>query len=80
METSTKGVMSGKGQSGLNKSLGAFYHRVTGISLQHALPYEMFTHGVPYEASRTYRTMKSEFESKRCAAMVEAHRQALRGF
>jgi hypothetical protein len=48
--------------------------------LQNALPYEMFTQGLPYEATKTYRTMKSELEYKRSTAMVEAHHQALRGF
>ena len=80
METSIRGVTSGKGRLGLTKSLGAFYQKVIKISPQNTLPSEMFTYGVPYEASRTYRTMKSEFECKRSQAMVEAHRQALRGF
>ena len=80
METSIKGVTSGKGHIGLTKSLGVFYQKVIKISLQNTLPSEMFTYGVPYEASRTYRTMKSEFECKRSQAMIEAHRQALRGF
>jgi hypothetical protein len=80
METSIRGVTSGKGRLGLTKSLGAFYQKVIKTSLQNTLPSEMFTYGVPYEASRTYRTMKSEFECKRSQAMVEAHRQALRGF
>ena len=80
METSIKGVTSGKGRLGLTKSLEAFYQRVVKISLQNTLPSEMFTYGVPYEASRTYRAMKIEFECKRSQAMVEAHRQALRGF
>ena len=80
METSIKGVTSGKGRLGLTKRFGAFYQKVIKISLQDTLPSEMFTYGVPYEASRTYRAMKSEFECKRSQAMVEAHRQALRGF
>jgi len=80
METSTKGVASGKGHLGLTKSLVAFYQKVAKIPSQDTLPFEMFTYGVPYEASRTYRIMKSEFECKRSRAMVEAHRQALRGF
>ena len=80
METSIKEVTSGKGRLGLTKSLGAFYQKVIRISLQDTLPSEIFAYGVPYEVSRTYRTMKSEFECKRSQAMVEAHRQALRGF
>ena len=80
METSVKGVTSGKVQLGLTKNLAAFYQRVIKISSQNALPYEMFIHGIPYEASRTYRTMKTEFEYKRNQAMIEANRQAFRGF
>ena len=80
METSIKGVASGKGHLGLTKSLKAFYQKVAKISPQDTLPSEMFTYGVPYEASRTYRVIKSEFECKRSQAMVEAHRQGLRGF
>lgn len=80
MEMSIKGVTSGKVRLGLTKGLGAFYQKVIKLSLQNTLPSEMFTYGVPYEASRTYRAMKSEFECKRSEAMVEAYRQALRGF
>jgi len=80
MEASIKGVTRGKIHLGLAKSLGAFYQSVIKVSLQNTLPSELFTYGVPYEASRTYRTMKSEFECQRSQAMVEAHRQTLRGF
>ena len=80
MEISIKRVTSGKGHLGLTKSLRAFYQKVIKVSLQNTLPSELFTYGVPYEASRTYRIMKSEFECKRSEAMVEAHRQALRGY
>jgi hypothetical protein len=80
METSRKEITSGKNQHGIMRSFEAFYQRVTEMSLQTALPYEMFAHGTPYEVSKTYRTMKSEFEHKRSVAMVDAQRQALRGF
>ena len=80
METSIKTVTGTKGQYGIMKSLEAFYQRITEMSLQTALPYEMFAYGTPYEASKTYRTMKSEFEHKRSVAMMDAQRQALRGF
>ena len=80
MEASLKTITGGKSQRGIMKSLGAFYQRVTEISLQSALPCEMFANGTSYEASKTYRTMKSEFEHKRSVAMVDAQRQALRGF
>ena len=80
MEASLKTITGGKSQHGIMKSLEAFYQRVTEMSLQTALPYEMFANGIPYEASKTYRTMKSELEHKRSLAMVDAQRQALRGF
>jgi hypothetical protein len=80
METSVKGVASARGHFGLTKSVRAFYQKVVKVALQDTLPSEMFTYGVPYEASRTYRVMKSEFECRRSQAMVEAYRQALRGF
>jgi hypothetical protein len=80
METSLKTITGGKSQNGIMKSLEAFYQRVTEISLQNALPSAIFAHGIPYEASKTYRTMRSEFEHRRSVAMIDAHRQALRGF
>ena len=80
METTIKRVTSEKSHLGLTKSLGAVYQKVIKVSMQNTLPSELFTYGVPYEASRTYRNMKSEFECKRNQAMVEAHRQTLRGF
>jgi len=80
METSIRGAASEKGHVGLTQSLRAFYQKVAKMPLQDTLPCEMFCYGVPYEASRTYRVTKSEFECKRSQAMVEAHRQGLRGF
>jgi hypothetical protein len=82
METRYRGGLGARVQLGVVKNVGAVVRRITAFRLdafQNTLPSEMFTHGVPYEASRTYRIMKSEFECKKCAAMVEAHRQALRG-
>jgi hypothetical protein len=80
MGTSIKGVTSGKIHLGLRKSLGEFYEKTINFSLQNTLPYEMLTHGVPYEATRTYRSIKSEFERKRSEAIVLAHSLVLRGF
>jgi hypothetical protein len=37
-----------------------------------ALPLAMFTYGVPYEASETYRTIRNEFESNKSLAIIEA--------
>jgi hypothetical protein len=80
METSIKTVTGAKSQHGIADSLATFCQRATGAYLQNALPYEMFTQSLPYQATRTYRVMKSELEYKRSAAMIEANRQALRGF
>jgi len=37
-----------------------------------AFPLAMFTYGVPYEASETYRTIRNEFESNKSLAIIEA--------
>jgi hypothetical protein len=81
MEISSKSPTGGKVKSGMAKSLlQTFYRNVPIVSAQNALPREMLAHGVPYEATRTYAVMKSEFERKRSLAMVEAHRRCLLGF
>ena len=80
MDRSIKVVTSGKVHLGLSQGVGALRQVVAMMSVRHLLPSEMFTHGVPYEASRTYSAMKSEFECRRALAMVEVQRQALRGF
>lgn len=80
VETSLRGLIGGKVKSGMIKGLGTFYQRVTIIGAQDALPRELLVHGIPYEATKTYRVMKSEFERKRTVAMIEAHRQSLLGF
>jgi hypothetical protein len=79
MKASLKVSSGGKIQNGMMKSLGAIYDTVTAVSLQNTLPREMFTNGFPYEASRTYKTMKSEIECTRSMALMEMHRQTLRG-
>lgn len=79
MKASLKVSSSGKIQNGMMKSLGAIYDTVAAVSLQNTLPREMFTNGPPYEASRTYKTMKSEIECARSMALIEMHRQTLRG-
>lgn len=66
------------------KNLGTIFRRVTSIQLKasrNSVPVAMFTVScLPYEASRTYHTIMTEFECKRSRALVEAHRQNLRGF
>jgi hypothetical protein len=36
-----------------------------------ALPLSMFTYGVPYEATETYRTIRNEFERNKSLAILE---------
>ncbi len=79
METSFKGELGGKAHHGVLKSLGVVYQRVTRISLQNALPYEMFAGGLPYEASKTYRAMRTEFECRKSRALIDANSCLLRG-
>ena len=42
------------------------------IASPDALPLNMFTYGVPYEATETYRTIRNEFESNKSMAILEA--------
>jgi hypothetical protein len=79
METPLKAASTGKVQYRITKGLGAIIRRVTAISPQSTLPYEMFANGLPYEALKTYRTLKSEFEHNQSTVMVEVHRQVSRG-
>jgi hypothetical protein len=37
-----------------------------------ALPLTMFTYGLPYEATETYRTIRNEFESNKSMVILEA--------
>ena len=80
MEISIKGLTGGKLKLGTVKSLGTLFHRLMTVAPQNALPYEMVAHGIAYEASKTYKIIKSEFECNRALAMVDVHRQGLRGF
>ena len=79
METSFKGELGGKAQRGALKSLGVVYQGLTRIYLRNALPYEMFACSLPYEASKTYRAMKTEFECRRSRALIDANSCLLRG-
>lgn len=42
------------------------------IPSSEALPLSMFTYGVPYEATETYRAIKNQFESNKSMAILEA--------
>ncbi len=83
MEIKFMGGLRTRARLGIVKNLGAVFRRVAAFrpdDFQNCLPSEMFSYGVPYEASKTYRIMKTEFERERCVAVMEAHRQGLRGF
>ena len=41
------------------------------IASSDALPLSMFTYGVPYEATETYRTIRNEFESNKSMSILE---------
>lgn len=71
-----KGGLRATAQFGLVKNLGTIFRRVTAIRL------DVFREGIsagmfvaeclPYEASETYRKIKTEFENRRSIAFVEA--------
>ncbi len=76
METSIKNLAAPKGRIGLLKSLAALRSTKIKMPSPEALPFEMFTYGVPYEATETYRNIRKQFEKDRSIAIIEA-RQAL---
>ena len=80
MEKSIKIMTTGKVDIGSSQKVGAFHQIAIKLSMQRILPFELFAHGVPFEASKTYNTLKNEFESRRAIAIFEVQRQALRGF
>jgi len=73
MERTMKRATSGKPHLGVTESLGTLFRRALTAFPQNTLPYEMVKYGLPYEASRTYRTMKTEFEHNRSEAVVQAN-------
>jgi len=72
MKRSIKGATS-VAHLGMTESLGTLWRRALTIFQQNTIPYEMVKYGLPYEASRTYRAMKIEFERNRYEAAVEAN-------
>ncbi len=80
MEKSIKTITGGKVSLGLSKNVGVISQLRTKLSMQHILPSELFAHGVPYEAAKTYSTLRSEFEARRAFALFEVQRQAFRGY
>lgn len=77
-----KGGLIAKAQLGLLKNLDTLARRVFTLRMnmfREGIAIGMFTAKyLPYEASQTYRTIKSEFEYQRSRALVEAHSQTYR--
>ena len=82
MEIRYKGGLIAKAQVGLIKSLNAMVRKVSALyvnTIHEGITIGMFTAKyLPYEASQTYRSIKSELEYQRSKALVEAHSQTYR--
>ncbi len=79
MEKSIRSITMGRASLEISKNVGTFSQIAMWLSRQRILPFEMFSHGIPYEANRTYSAMRSEFECRRAMAQFEIQRQTLRG-
>jgi len=66
---------------GFTENLRTIFRSISGIKLgmsQDKIPIDMFTNRyLPYEASKTYKIIVTEFQLNRMKAIVEAHRQVL---
>jgi hypothetical protein len=76
MEISVRNPQARRAFSGLLKTIAALRLNVVRIPSPEDLPRQMFMHGIPYEASRTYRSIQNEFENNKSLAVIET-RQAL---
>ena len=76
-------TLEGKVHSRVMSNLGASLRRIVANRLpvlKENISVDMFASNyLPYEASRTYRTIMIELDSKRSQALVETQRQLLRG-
>jgi hypothetical protein len=77
-----KGGLIARAQIGLFKNLNAIARKVSALrvnAFHEGIAIGMFTaEYIPYEASQTYRTIKTEFEYRRSRVLVEAHSQTYR--
>jgi hypothetical protein len=77
-----KGGLRARAQFGLVKNLGAIAIKVSALrvnAFNEGIHIGMFTaEYLPYQASDTYRTIKTEFEYRRSKDLVEAHSQTYR--
>ena len=72
VEISVKHLATARTLSGLIKIVTSLRLNSIKIPSPDALPLTMFTYGVPYEATETYRTIRNEFESNKSLAILEA--------
>jgi len=83
MEIRSRISVGGKTHYGVIASLGVALKRVAEIrvpTLRESLSVDMFTSNyLPYEASRTYRTIMTEFDCRRAQTIVEVRRHSMRG-
>ena len=75
MKTEFKGGLRTRAQFGLVKNLGTILRRVTAIRLgvfHEGIAAGMFaSEYLPYEASKSYRTIKTELECKRSEIQLD---------
>ena len=78
MKTEYKGGLRTGAQFGLIRNLGTIFRRVTAIRFD--ISHEGIAAGMfaaeylPYQASKSYRTIKTELEYKRSTVQVDALR------
>jgi hypothetical protein len=72
VEISVKDMATARTLRGLIKIVTSLRLNQLKIPSPDALPLSVFTYGVPYEATETYRTIRNEFESNKSMAILEA--------
>jgi hypothetical protein len=72
VQTPAKHLATARTLRGLKKTVTSLRLNQMKIPSPDALPLSMFTYGVPYEATETYRTIRNEFESNKSMAILEA--------
>jgi hypothetical protein len=76
MEISVRNVQTQRALDGLVKTIATLRQNMVKIPSRDALPYKMLMYGMPFKASRTYRTIRNEFENNKSLPAIET-RQAL---
>jgi hypothetical protein len=71
VEISVKHLATARALSGFVKIVTSFRLNQIEIPSPDALPLTVFTYGVPYEATETYRTIRNEFERNKSLAILE---------